>query len=52
VLINDEEQYSIWLASNEIPAGWWSIGLRGSKAESLAYVELHWIVPAPKSLRT
>ncbi|HXR19833.1 MAG TPA: MbtH family NRPS accessory protein [Steroidobacteraceae bacterium] len=51
VLINDEEQYSLWPASNAIPAGWRAVGPRGSKAETLAYVEMHWTDMRPKSLR-
>jgi MbtH protein len=51
VLINDDEQYCLWPASNEIPSGWHPARPAGSKAEALAYVELHWTDMRPKSLR-
>jgi MbtH protein len=51
VLINDDEQYSLWHALNEIPAGWRPVGPRGSKAQALAYIELHWTDMRPKRLR-
>ena len=51
VLINDEEQYSLWPASNAMPAGWRAVGPRGSKAETLAYVESCWVDMRPRSLR-
>ncbi len=36
VVINHEEQYSIWAANREIPLGWNAVGKRGSKSERLA----------------
>ena len=51
VVINGEEQYSIWLADREIPAGWRAVGRTGSKAECLSYIEEVWTDMRPLSLR-
>jgi MbtH protein len=51
VLINDEEQYSLWPAFHEVPAGWVTTGPSGSRAECLAWVDAHWTDLRPKSLR-
>jgi MbtH protein len=51
VLINDEEQYSLWLADHDIPAGWRAVGKEGSKAECMAYVDEVWTDMRPRSLR-
>ena len=51
VLMNDEEQYSIWPAGAAIPAGWRSVCDAGTKDACLAYVEEHWTDMRPKSLR-
>jgi MbtH protein len=51
VVVNHEEQYSIWLADSPIPAGWSEVGTRGSKAECLAQVAALWTDMRPRSLR-
>lgn len=51
VVINHEEQYSIWFADREIPLGWRDVGKRGTKAECLAYIEEVWTDMRPLSLR-
>jgi MbtH protein len=51
VVINEEEQYSIWLADRPIPAGWRAAGKTGSKADCLQYIELVWTDMRPLSLR-
>ena len=51
VVVNDEEQYSIWRADRERPAGWRDAGMQGSKAECLAYISSVWTDMTPKSLR-
>jgi MbtH protein len=51
VVVNHEEQYSIWFAERENPAGWSDAGKRGTKAECLAYVEEVWTDMRPLSLR-
>jgi MbtH protein len=51
VVINHEEQYSIWPAHKEPPAGWNRAGKQGNKAECLAYVDQVWTDMRPLSLR-
>jgi len=51
VLINAEEQYSLWPAWKTIPAGWRAVGPRGSKEECLKYVDEVWTDMRPLSLR-
>jgi len=51
VVINDEEQYSLWFADRDLPAGWKSVGTVGPKAECLAYVDRLWTDMRPLSLR-
>lgn len=51
VVMNHEEQYSLWPANKEIPAGWRAAGKSGSKAECLAYIEQVWTDMRPLSLR-
>ena len=51
VVINDEEQYSIWFADREIPAGWKEVGVKGDKKACLDHIEEVWTDIRPKSLR-
>jgi MbtH protein len=51
VVVNDEEQYSIWLADREIPAGWHVVGVRGTKQDCLDHIEVTWTDMRPRSLR-
>lgn len=51
VVVNHEEQYSIWLDYKEIPAGWRAVGKSGPKAECLAYIKEVWTDMRPLSLR-
>jgi MbtH protein len=51
VVINHEEQYSIWFADREIPLGWKAVGKRGTKKECLDYIEEVWTDMRPLSLR-
>lgn len=51
VVVNDEEQYSIWPAHKELPAGWRKAGKSGPKQECLDYVNEVWTDMRPKSLR-
>jgi len=51
VVVNQEEQYSIWPADRETPLGWNDAGKSGTKAECLAYIEEVWTDMRPKSLR-
>ena len=51
VVINHEEQYSIWPAEREPPLGWQEVGKQGLKAECLAYIKDVWTDMRPLSLR-
>ena len=51
VVMNHEEQYSIWPADRERPLGWSAVGKTGLKAECLAYIEEVWTDMRPRSLR-
>ncbi len=51
VVINHEEQYSIWPADKENPLGWRDAGKQGKKAECLTYIEEVWTDMRPLSLR-
>ncbi len=51
VVLNQEEQYSIWPADKENALGWSDEGFRGSKPDVLAYIKEHWTDMRPRSLR-
>lgn len=51
VVVNHEEQYSIWPAEKEPPRGWKSVGKSGSKEECLGYIKEVWVDMRPLSLR-
>ena len=51
VVLNHEEQYSIWHAGREIPAGWRAEGFRGAKEACLAHIATVWTDMRPLSLR-
>ncbi|MEU0051300.1 MbtH family NRPS accessory protein [Streptomyces sp. NPDC006309] len=51
VVLNDEEQYSIWLADRELPLGWRAEGVRGSREECLEHIGTVWTDMRPLSLR-
>ena len=51
VVLNHEEQYSLWPAGKENPSGWRDAGKSGTRAECLAYVKEVWKDMRPLSLR-
>jgi MbtH protein len=51
VVLNHEEQYSIWPADRENALGWHDAGKEGTKAECLAYIKEVWTDMRPLSLR-
>jgi MbtH protein len=51
VVVNHEEQYSIWLEYKPIPNGWRDVGKVGPKAECLAHIKEVWTDMRPLSLR-
>ena len=51
VVLNHEEQYSIWPDWRENPAGWRDAGKKGPKQECLAWIDEVWTDMRPLSLR-
>jgi MbtH protein len=51
VVVNLEEQYSIWPLDREIPGGWRAEGPSGSREQCLDYIEKVWLDLRPLSLR-
>ena len=51
VVLNDEEQYSIWPAHRENAPGWRDAGKSGTKDECLAYITEMWTDMRPLTLR-
>ncbi len=51
VVVNAEEQYSIWPADRENAPGWRDAGRSGTKEECLAYIKEVWTDMRPLSLR-
>lgn len=51
VVLNNEEQYSIWPADRENAHGWSDVGKNGTREECLAYIKEIWTEMRPLSLR-
>jgi MbtH protein len=51
VVVNHEEQYSLWPLDRDLPLGWREEGFRGPKAACLAHIEEVWTDMRPLSLR-
>jgi MbtH protein len=51
VVVNHEEQYSIWFAGREFPAGWRACDKSGLKQECLDYIKTVWTDMRPLSVR-
>jgi len=51
VVVNHEEQYSIWPVERENPLGWRDAGKNGSRTECLAYIQEVWTDMRPLGLR-
>lgn len=51
VVVNHEEQYSIWPQTRQNAPGWTDAGKSGSKADCLAYIKEVWTDMRPLSLR-
>jgi MbtH protein len=52
VVVNDEEQYSIWPDDLDLPGGWQAEGTAGTKEACLAYIGRVWSDLRPRSLRS
>lgn len=50
VLVNDENQHSLWPDFAAVPAGWRTVFGPGPRQECLDYVETHWVDMRPASL--
>nr|WP_308120873.1 MbtH family protein [Actinoplanes bogorensis] len=51
VLVNDEDQHSLWPSFVDVPAGWTVAFGEESRAACLEYVETNWTDLRPKSIR-
>ncbi|WCN83903.1 MbtH family protein [Micromonospora sp. LH3U1] len=51
VVLNDEEQYSVWWTDRDLPAGWRAEGTEGTRDECLAHIDEIWTDMRPLSLR-
>lgn len=51
VVVNEEEQYSIWQIGRDLPAGWRPAGFEGPKEACLAHIDEVWTDMRPLSLR-
>jgi MbtH protein len=51
VVINHEEQYSLWPAQETPPQGWSPVGVSGSQEQCLEHIERVWTDMRPASLR-
>jgi MbtH protein len=51
VVVNHEEQYSIWFDGRPLPLGWRLVGKSGTKAECLDYIKEVWTDMRPLSVR-
>jgi len=51
VVVNHEEQYSIWLSDKDVPLGWKTIGEPAPKSKCLGYIDQVWTDMRPLSVR-
>ncbi len=51
VLVNDEDQHSLWPTFSEVPQGWRVVFGEDTRAACLEYVEKNWTDMRPRSLR-
>lgn len=51
VVVNDEEQYSIWPDGKSLPSGWRATGMSGTREACLAHIAEVWTDMRPRSLR-
>ncbi|GLZ31522.1 MbtH protein [Lentzea sp. NBRC 105346] len=51
VVVNEEDQYSIWFADRTLPEGWTADGTTGTKQECLQHIEKVWTDMRPRSVR-
>jgi MbtH protein len=51
VLVNDEDQHSLWPTFAAVPDGWNQVFGADTRAACVEYVEQHWTDMRPRSLR-
>jgi MbtH protein len=51
VVVNRDEQYSVWPAYRPMPLGWQDVHVTGPKDDCLAYIKEIWVDTRPRSLR-
>jgi MbtH protein len=51
IVVNDEEQHSVWPADSEPPAGWRTLGFTGGRDECLTRIAADWTDLRPAGLR-
>lgn len=51
VVVNHEEQYSIWLVGRPVPDGWTAVGDARTEADCVAHIDQTWTDMRPLSLR-
>ena len=51
VVVNYEEQYSLWPVESAVPAGWNETGFEGERGACLAHIREIWTDMRPLSLR-
>ena len=51
VVVNDEGQFSIWLAHRALPDGWDRVGPQGTKERCLSFIAEAWTDITPRSAR-
>ncbi|ETK37330.1 MbtH family NRPS accessory protein [Microbispora corallina] len=51
VVVNDEDQYSLWPADRPVPDGWRPEGFDGTREQCLGHIEEVWTDMRPRSLR-
>lgn len=51
VVVNDEDQYSVWDAGSPPPAGWHRTGFIGTRPDCLDHIEQVWTDQRPRSVR-
>ena len=51
VVVNEQDQYSIWFADRPLPEGWTADGVTGTKQDCLKHIEKVWTDMRPRSVR-
>ncbi|MFJ6215455.1 MbtH family protein [Streptomyces sp. NPDC092296] len=51
VVVNDEEQYSVWPVDRALPLGWYAEGTEGSREDCLTHIGTVWTDMRPAGLR-